>query len=94
MRPNRCAASIGARANDDGKQDDGGKSMTDKPFALFLGDDYYPDGGWRDFVGFFETIDEAIAAAVEPEEDCVSGWGFHVADLRTGKIVTDIGDAL
>ena len=59
-----------------------------KPFALFLGDDYYPDGGWRDFVGFFETMDEAIAAAVEPEEDCVSGWWFHVADLRTGKIVT------
>jgi hypothetical protein len=61
--------------------------MTDKPFALFLGDDYYPGGGWRDFVGFFETMDEAVAAAVEPEEDCVSGWWFNVADLRTGQIV-------
>jgi hypothetical protein len=62
-------------------------TAAEKPFALFLGDDYYPDGGWRDFVGFFTTMEEAVAAAVEPEEDCVSGWWFHVADLRTGKIV-------
>jgi len=61
---------------------------TIKPaFALFVGDDFYPAGGWLDFVGFFETSDEAVAAATEPEEDCVSGWWFNVADLRTGEIV-------
>jgi len=58
-----------------------------KPFALFVGDCFYPAGGWSDFVGFFETNDAAVAAAVEPAEDCVSGWWFNVADLRTGEIV-------
>jgi hypothetical protein len=59
----------------------------DKPFALFVGDDFYPAGGWLDFVGCFGTGDEAVAAAAEPEADCVSGWWFHVADLRTGEVV-------
>ena len=59
----------------------------DQPFELFVGDDFYPAGGWYDFVGFFKTAEEAVAAAVEPEDDCVSGWWFNVADLRTGQIV-------
>jgi hypothetical protein len=60
-----------------------------KPFALFVGDEFYPAGGWYDFVGFFETKEQAVEAAAEPAEDCVSGWWFNVADLRTGKIVVD-----
>lgn len=29
-----------------------------KRFILFAGDDYYPHGGWQDFRGFFDTIEE------------------------------------
>lgn len=56
-------------------------------YALFVGDCYYPKGGWADFVGFFGTIDAALEAANEPPEDCVSGWFYNVADLATGLLV-------
>lgn len=58
-----------------------------KRYALFVGDCYYPDGGWSDFVGFYTSLEEANAAAVEPTDDCVSGWFFNIADLETGEIV-------
>lgn len=58
-------------------------------FLLFVGDCYYPSGGWSDFVGSFPSLDAARSAAVEPECDCVSGWWFNIADLETGKIVAE-----
>lgn len=58
-----------------------------KRYALFVGDCYYPRGGWSDFVGFFDNAADAVFAVAEPEEDCVSGWWFNVADLETGMIV-------
>ena len=57
----------------------------EKPFALFLGDDYYPDGGWRDFVGFFTTMDEAVAAAVEPEEEIKRARGSTSPTCEPGR---------
>ena len=33
-----------------------------KPYLLFCGDTYYPLGGWEDFKGSFDTLEDARAA--------------------------------
>lgn len=63
-----------------------------KRYALFVGETYYPAGGWNDFVGFFDTLEEAKTMAVEPENDAVSGWWFNIVDLTTGVIVVEDAD--
>lgn len=56
-------------------------------YALFVGDCFYPKGGWWDFRGSFTTQAAAQEAATEPEEDCVSGWWFNIVDLQTGDVL-------
>jgi hypothetical protein len=34
-------------------------------FLLFKGDNYYPSGGWDDFVGAYETLEAAKMAATD-----------------------------
>ncbi len=46
-----------------------------KRFLLFDGDTYYPAGGWHDFAGSFDTLDEAQAEAKNRGAD----W-FHIVD--------------
>ena len=36
-----------------------------KRFILFAGDDYYPQGGWGDFRGFFDTIEECLKELIK-----------------------------
>lgn len=50
-----------------------------KRFALFMGDHYYPRGGWQDFKGTYETLVEALK-----ENRSGSDW-YHVVDLQTGE---------
>jgi hypothetical protein len=38
-----------------------------KRYLLFTYDSYYPGGGWTDFAGSFDTIEEARAASPEAE---------------------------
>lgn len=45
-------------------------------FMLFAGYHYYPSGGWQDFVGFFDTLDEARKAAANPET------GYFATDYK------------
>jgi hypothetical protein len=52
-----------------------------KKYLLFLGDCYYPGGGWNDFKGSFDTIEEAWAA-VPPDTD----W-WHIVDSETASEV-------
>ena len=55
-----------------------------KRYLLFAGEDYYPSGGAYDFVGSFDSIDEAVNALNYKEyRDC---WA-NVFDLTTEKIV-------
>ena len=35
--------------------------MTPKYFLLIAGDTYYPEGGTDDWVGFFQTYEEAVS---------------------------------
>jgi hypothetical protein len=57
-----------------------------KRLALFLGSTYYPSGGWDDFGGTFDTIEDAQAEAAK--HDC--GWA-HVVDLNTERVVIEGG---
>lgn len=58
----------------------------DKPFALFVMDDYYPHGGFEDFRSSYATLDEALAeVSTDPHDDAAPPW--HVVDLRIMKIV-------
>lgn len=36
-------------------------------YALFAFEQYYPGGGWEDFKGSFDTLDEAREAMTRPE---------------------------
>jgi hypothetical protein len=47
-------------------------------FAVFAGYNYYPDGGWDDFVGMYVTFDEAVAAGHSAPGD----WA-HVVNINT-----------
>lgn len=48
----------------------------EKMFLVFAGEDYYPSGGWNDFVGSYPTLHEAKEAAVKQRRD----W-WHIVDL-------------
>ena len=47
---------------------------------LFVGDDYYPLGGWRDFKGFFDTVEDAKAAVLK--EDLGLCWAHIVYENK------------
>jgi hypothetical protein len=55
-----------------------------KRFLLFAGDEYYPAGGWEDFIESFSTVNGALAEAATLEAD----W-FHIVDLTTGEMVEE-----
>lgn len=59
-----------------------------KRYALFSGYHYYPNGGWEDFKGFFESVEDAAASLVGKRAD----W-WHVVHIATGEVVkTHIDD--
>ena len=51
-----------------------------KRFLVFGFDSYYPDGGWEDFKGHADTIEDAWGG----------GLGWHIAFITatTGKSLT------
>ena len=52
-----------------------------KRYLLFSGNDYYPTGGWGDFVDDFDTIEEAEAYA---RKEPLSEWQWwHIIDTET-----------
>ena len=60
-------------------------------FALFAGDAHYPDGGWYDLVGTFDTVTEACARFAEgrdpgDEYNTYFEWG-HIVDLTHREVV-------
>lgn len=61
-----------------------------KRFFLFFGDSYYPDHGWKDFRGSFDTQEEAEAALTKefhPDYDHFPGGWWQVVDTSVPKIV-------
>ena len=56
-----------------------------KRYALFQGTIYYPGGGWSDFAGTFDTIEEALAKVKNPNDEYE--W-YEIIDLFSGEDVT------
>lgn len=52
-------------------------------FLLFAGDQYYPSGGWGDFVAAFPTLNDAETAAATLRQ---RQW-MHIVDTATLDIV-------
>ena|SRR5262245_283771 len=55
-----------------------------KRFLLFASADYYPDGGWKDFVDSFDDLAAAKAAGDNPSQ--LRDW-WHIVDSKKGTIV-------
>jgi hypothetical protein len=65
-----------------------------KRFLVFAGDMYYPDGGWNDFRGAYDTLKEAKARVdeIKHNEETCSGYDWaHIADTATGEILEEEG---
>ena len=61
-----------------------------KRYLAFGGADYYAVGGWHDFVGDFDEMQPAIAAANARAVDCSETYNWwHVIDIETGKAVAE-----
>ncbi len=52
-----------------------------KRYLVFCYGDYYPNGGWNDLVGKFDSLEEAIARAKESESE-----NREVVDLVTDEV--------
>ena len=48
-----------------------------KRFLLFTFDFYYPEGGWHDFAGAFDSVEEAIAFLPQ-----TYGYLYHIVDTN------------
>ena len=57
-----------------------------KQFLLFAGNDYYPSGGAEDFIGSYDTIEDAIEARDACTFDYDGGWA-NIFDSKEEKIV-------
>lgn len=63
-----------------------------KRYLLFSGTTYYPCGGWADFQGDFDTIEEAEKAyrLENPEDEDLFTW-MHIFDLEDRSFVRGAG---
>ena len=57
--------------------------MNKNRYLLFCGEQYYPSGGFDDFVGAAETIEEV--------KKLNRGSWYHIVDIETLKIVEESG---
>ena len=58
-----------------------------KRFVVFAGFQYYPGGGWEDFIGSCDTLEEARELRrATLEENYQYSWS-HIVDLQTGEVV-------
>jgi hypothetical protein len=57
-----------------------------KRYLVFACEQYYPAGGWGDFVGAFETLIEAKKAEQRSEK---KGYYTHIVDLKTLDYVVE-----
>jgi hypothetical protein len=55
-----------------------------KRFMLFAGSTYYPEGGWKDYIGSFDSILEATERLVQSKTygDMLSFDWYHIVDTQ------------
>lgn len=62
-------------------------------YMLFSGPTYYPDGGFNDYRGSYESVEEAVAEiTLRRDQTRMVDW-FHVVDKQTLEIVREWNDA-
>ncbi len=61
--------------------------MSPGRFLLFYGSRYYPDGGWEDFKGSFESTTDARAAVPLDPKTGGDGFWWHIVDTEIPAIV-------
>lgn len=57
--------------------------MSIKRYMVFAWPEFYPGGGWSDFVGSFSNKDDAVRCADSKLEVC--NGGVEVIDLESGE---------
>jgi hypothetical protein len=63
-------------------------------YLLFGGNCYYPSGGWVDFQGAFDSIEEAMEYEKTIDSQSYEGdWWWHVVDQTTAREVARGDDA-
>jgi hypothetical protein len=67
-----------------------------KRYLLFAARDYYPDGGWRDFKGDFNSVEEALVQITGWFESKYlrTAWGwdtfwFQLVDTKTRRVIIE-----
>ncbi len=70
-----------------------------KRYLAFQGENYYPSGGWGDFVGSYSVLDNAIYRAKTMLEEDFNNYvpnevWWHVVDTDKGCIVACSGSDL
>jgi len=56
-----------------------------RQFLLFAGANYYPAGGWDDYIDSFDSVEDA-KAHVDAQASMRFDW-WHVIDMTTGEEV-------
>jgi hypothetical protein len=59
-----------------------------KRFVVFAYGNYYPAGGWSDYTGSYDTVEEAREAARYQREENRNDW-TDIVDLQTGENLDD-----
>ncbi len=54
-----------------------------KQFAIFAGEDFYPLGGWSDYIKSFDTLEDAKEYILAG--NVMRDW-IQIVDLKTGDI--------
>lgn len=57
-----------------------------KRFLLFMGDCYYPSGGWNDFAAQADTWEEILKIRIERMSKYSMPW-WHVYDAQEKAII-------
>ena len=55
-----------------------------KRYLLFSGDEFYPCGGWNDFQGEYDTVEEAKEIAEKQGDD----W-WQIVNFAAREIITN-----
>lgn len=57
-----------------------------KRFLVFGGSRYYPSGGWEDFKGSFDTLEECTKPKDIDGDIYWTDW-WHIVDTEAGQII-------
>lgn len=61
-----------------------------KKFAVFMGDIYYPLGGFHDFKASFDTLKEA-RVYIKAQKRSSYDW-YHIVDIEQKRIIERVED--